>query len=84
MTINVCQAERVWDKARKAALAEWAGHRVAVLHQIHAKVISGLGSAAHQRIEAALGWEGETREGMAGAMAPTPGPVESVTTTRCP
>ena len=42
--------------------AEWAGHSVAVLHQIYAKVISGLEAAAHQRIEAALGWEGETWE----------------------
>ncbi|MGW4826691.1 tyrosine-type recombinase/integrase [Amycolatopsis japonica] len=36
--------------------AEWAGHSVAVLHQIYAKVIAGLESAAHQRIEEALGW----------------------------
>lgn len=38
--------------------AEWAGHSVAVLHQIYAKVIAGLESAAHDRIEKALGWEG--------------------------
>ena len=36
--------------------AEWAGHSVAVLHQIYAKVISGLEGAAHERIERALGW----------------------------
>jgi integrase len=36
--------------------AEWAGHSVAVLHQIYAKVIGGLEAAAHQRIEQALGW----------------------------
>jgi integrase len=81
---------RVWDRARKAALApeeyasplarrpydlrhacvstwlaagvpstqcaEWAGHSVAVLHQIYAKVIAGLEAAAHERIEKALGW----------------------------
>ena len=41
--------------------AEWAGHSVAVLHQIYAKVISGLEAAAHRRIEEALGWEPETR-----------------------
>jgi integrase len=37
--------------------AEWAGHSVAVLHQVYAKVIAGLESAAHHRIEQALGWE---------------------------
>lgn len=37
--------------------AEWAGHSVAVLHQIYAKVIAGLETAAHERIERALGWE---------------------------
>lgn len=42
--------------------AEWAGHSVAVLHQIYAKVISGLEAANHRRIEEALGWEPETRE----------------------
>lgn len=42
--------------------AEWAGHSVAVLHQIYAKVIAGLEAAAHRRIEEALGWEAETRE----------------------
>lgn len=35
--------------------AEWAGHSVTVLHQIYAKVIAGLESAAHARIEQALG-----------------------------
>lgn len=35
--------------------AEWAGHSVAVLHQIYAKVIAGLEAAAHERIEKALG-----------------------------
>jgi hypothetical protein len=35
---------------------------VAVLHQIYAKVIAGLESAAHRRLEAALCWEPETRE----------------------
>lgn len=39
--------------------AEWAGHSVAVLHQIYAKVIAGLESAAHQRIEQALDWRGD-------------------------
>lgn len=39
--------------------AEWAGHSVAVLHQIYAKVIAGLESAAHDRIEKALDWQGD-------------------------
>ncbi len=39
-----------------------AGHSVAVLHQIYAKVISGLEAANRRRIEEALGWEPETRE----------------------
>ena len=42
--------------------AEWAGHSVAVLHQIYAKVIAGLESAAHQRIEQALDWHDEPEE----------------------
>jgi len=42
--------------------AEWAGHSVAVLHQIYAKVIAGLEDAAHDRIEAALGWTADERE----------------------
>jgi integrase len=40
--------------------AEWAGHSVAVLHQIYAKVIGGLEAAAHERIERALGWDGDS------------------------
>ncbi|GAB1512605.1 hypothetical protein JCM33774_46470 [Actinophytocola sp. KF-1] len=36
--------------------AERAGHSVAVLHQIYAKVIGGLEAAAHERSEKALGW----------------------------
>lgn len=87
---------RVWDNARKAALAEeeyasqlarrpydlrhacvstwlaagvpstqcaeWAGHSVAVLHQIYAAVLAGLASAAHQLIEQALDWAEEPDE----------------------
>jgi integrase len=36
-------------------VSEWAGHSVAVLHQIYAKVIVGQEEAARQRIAAALG-----------------------------
>jgi len=36
-------------------IAEWAGHSVAVLHQIYAKVIAGQESTALARISDALG-----------------------------
>ncbi len=36
-------------------VAAWAGHGVAVLHQIYAKVIVGQAEAARRRIDAALG-----------------------------
>lgn len=85
---------RVWDKARKAALAEqeyasvlgkrpydlrhacvstwlaagvastqiaeWAGHSVAVLHQIYAKVVAGMEDSARERISRALGLPDES------------------------
>lgn len=35
-------------------IAEWAGHSVAVLHQIYAKVLAGQEDSARRRIEAAL------------------------------
>lgn len=38
--------------------AEWAGHSVAVLHQIYAKVIAGVETTARERIERALDWPG--------------------------
>lgn len=36
-------------------VAEWAGHSVAVLHQIYAKVLAGQEPSARERIERALG-----------------------------
>ncbi|HEV7831232.1 MAG TPA: tyrosine-type recombinase/integrase [Pseudonocardiaceae bacterium] len=36
-------------------VAEWAGHSVAVLHQIYAKVLAGQEASARERIERALG-----------------------------
>jgi integrase len=36
-------------------VAEWAGHSVAVLHQIYAKCIAGQEDASRRRIDAALG-----------------------------
>jgi integrase len=38
-------------------VAEWAGHSLAVLFQIYAKVLAGLEARAHERIEVALGWD---------------------------
>ncbi|HEY0542161.1 MAG TPA: tyrosine-type recombinase/integrase [Actinoallomurus sp.] len=40
-------------------VAEWAGHSVAVLHQIYAKVIAGQEDSARRRIETALGLPAE-------------------------
>jgi integrase len=54
--------------------AEWAGHSVAVLHQIYAKVIAGLESAAHERIERALGWSTETGERRGSGQPDSAGP----------
>jgi len=54
--------------------AEWAGHSVAVLHQIYAKVVAGLEAAAHERIERALGWSGETGGRMGGEHPDSAGP----------
>jgi len=41
-------------------IAEWAGHSVAVLHQIYAKVIAGQESTALARISDALGLDNAT------------------------
>jgi integrase len=54
--------------------AEWAGHSVAVLHQIYAKVVAGLEAAAHERIERALGWSAETGGRMGGEHPDSAGP----------
>jgi integrase len=43
-------------------VAEWAGHSVAVLHQIYAKVIAGQESASRERIERVLGIETPERD----------------------
>jgi integrase len=40
-------------------VAEWAGHSVAVLHQIYAKVIAGQEASALARIGLALGLTGD-------------------------
>lgn len=54
--------------------AEWAGHSVAVLHQIYAKIIAGLEDAALDRIEKALGWAGEPRGRNGGDQPDSAGP----------
>lgn len=38
-------------------VVELAGHSVAVLHQIYAKVIAGVDGAAHAQIEKAMDWD---------------------------
>ncbi|GAB3571423.1 hypothetical protein GCM10027445_26790 [Amycolatopsis endophytica] len=43
-------------------VAEWAGHSVAVLHRIYAKIVAGQEASARQRIERALGVEDVDRE----------------------
>lgn len=42
-------------------VAEWAGHSVAVLHQIYAKVIAGQEAVSRERIERALGLADDDR-----------------------
>lgn len=37
--------------------ATWAGHSVAVLHQVYAKVLAGQETHARERLAAALGWD---------------------------
>ena len=49
-----------------------AGHSVAVLHQIYARVISSLEAAAHERIDRALSWT-EFGGHPAGGQPPTTG-----------
>lgn len=44
-------------------IAEWAGHSVAVLHQIYAKVIAGMEDSARERIGKALGLTDEDPSG---------------------
>jgi integrase len=59
---HACVSTRLAAGVPSTQCAEWAGHSVAVLHQIYAKVIAGLESAAHQRIERALHWHGDAAD----------------------
>lgn len=55
---HACVSTRLAAGVPSTQCAEWTGHSVAVLHEICAKVIAGLESVAHDRIERALGWQG--------------------------
>jgi integrase len=55
---HVCVSTWLVGGVPSTQVAEWAGHSVAVLHQIYAKVIAGQEASARQRIEAALGITG--------------------------
>lgn len=54
---HACGATWLAAGVPSTQVAEWAGHSVAVLHQIYAKVIAGQESAALERTSAALGLE---------------------------
>lgn len=43
-------------------VAEWAGHSVGVLHQIYAKVITGMENSALDRISRVLGLQPDIRD----------------------
>lgn len=43
-------------------VAAWAGHSVAVLHQIYAKILAGQEASSRERIERALGLQGDNPE----------------------
>lgn len=52
---HACVSTWLMGGVPSTQVAEWAGHSVAVLHQIYAKVIAGQEASARQRIEKALG-----------------------------
>lgn len=52
---HACVSTWLGSGVPSTQVAEWAGHSVAVLHQIYAKVIAGQESSARRRIELALG-----------------------------
>lgn len=52
---HVCVSTWLAAGVPSTLVAEWAGHSVAVLHQIYAKVIAGQEHAARERIGRALG-----------------------------
>jgi integrase len=52
---HACVSTWLGSGVPSTQVAEWAGHSVAVLHQIYAKVIAGQEDSARRLIEAALG-----------------------------
>ncbi|WP_433868443.1 tyrosine-type recombinase/integrase, partial [Saccharopolyspora sp. CA-218241] len=55
---HACVSTWLGGGVQSTQVAEWAGHSVAVLHQIYAKVLVGQEASARQRIEAALNQDG--------------------------
>lgn len=51
---HACVSTWLGSGVPSTQVAEWAGHSVAVLHQVYAKVLAGQESSARQRIEEAL------------------------------
>ncbi|MGH3626057.1 MAG: hypothetical protein ACRDRL_01220 [Sciscionella sp.] len=56
---HACVSTWLGSGVQSTQCAEWAGHSVAVLHQVYAKVVAGEEDIARQRIEAALGMVAE-------------------------
>jgi integrase len=56
---HACVSTWLGSGVPSAQVAEWAGHSVAVLHQICAKVLAGQEASARDRIERALGLRAE-------------------------
>jgi integrase len=52
---HACVSTWLGSGVPSTQVAEWAGHSVAVLHQIYAKVLAGQEASARERIEQALG-----------------------------
>jgi integrase len=52
---HACVSTWLGSGVPSTQVAEWAGHSVAVLHQIYAKVVAGQEDSARRRIELALG-----------------------------
>lgn len=60
---HACVSTWLAAGVRSTQVAEWAGHSVAVLHQIYAKVIAGQEDTARERIGRALGLDGGSTNG---------------------
>lgn len=56
---HACVSTWLGSGVPSTQVAEWAGHSVAVLHQVYAKVVAGQEDSARRRIEEALRDAGE-------------------------